>query len=350
MTRAKEMRLLCVVLLAGACFACSASAPLPPIAEAPPPPPALMMSCNKSVFLNKILFETTPVDPTPGSTPPTSGATFPAGPDYKGDLGTAFDAASDQFQAQLCGLDVIYVQNGNSWGWQQKNKVTVGNGRLVAVSTSLWNGPQTYTQYETDRLQSVLPTDGRYTSANIDDGATRLLAVLAHEVGHIRWNDPALIDQAHPGSFCNGIFFRSWKMPVHQQPQWRHLLSRGERDNQRGHGHWRDAHKRNPHIDTIDSEDDNGSDPAQLIADLFAPTQPWASGLAANSPDEDFVETYRFKVLTTARTPLTSVIGSFPRTNPGSQNIPVDYFAGVNGTNTRKADLVGKVNCIPNTL
>lgn len=363
MIRGGRAFMLCVIVLVGSCFGCVPPPPPQTIAVSPPPPPVRVMNCDKALFQSKILYETTPVMPTRGSTPPTTGDTFPSSPDYKGDLGTAFDAASDQFRARLCGLDGIYVQNSDSWGWQQKQNVTFGNGRIVAISASLWSGPPTYSQYETDLLRRVLPKqDAYYSNAmscdnsvppnclSVDNMATKLLAVLAHEVGHIRWRDPALINHAQPGNFCGGLFYGSWKNPVHAQLRWRNLLTRNERDIVRGNGYWRDAHKGTPHIDTIDDDVDHGVDPSQLVADLFAPTQPWASGLAAISPDEDFVETYRFTVLTTARTPLTSVVATFPGTNPGSQNIPADYFSALTGANPAKQNLVDKVSCIPTSL
>jgi hypothetical protein len=56
------------------------------------------------------------------------------------------------------------------------------------------------------------------------------------------------------------------------------------------------------------------------------------------SPDEDFVETYKFEILTTAKTPLTSVLITVPST---TANIVVDYFSG------GKSELARKVGCIP---
>lgn len=236
-------RMLCGGILVLASTGCVPSAPS--VTEALQPArrmtgPYSLLSCGRQDFLGKALYiSNTVVHPAPGSDPPMQGDTFPAAPDYLGDLGKAWDAASDKFRERLCGLDVIYVQNascsnsadcfGLSWGWQQKQKITTANGRLVSLSTSLWSGPQTYTQYETDLLQSVLPTTAAYSCpasgscSNIDNVATRLLAVLAHEIGHIRWNDPTLIDPAHPRKFCNNTFFNRHWQPAHQQPRWRYL-------------------------------------------------------------------------------------------------------------------------------
>src|SRR5215208_7233638 len=56
-------------------------------------------SCSKSDFLGTVLYQqTNPVLPIPGSTPSLQGDTFPSAPDYRQDLGKAWDAASDEFR------------------------------------------------------------------------------------------------------------------------------------------------------------------------------------------------------------------------------------------------------------
>ena len=62
------------------------------------------------------------------------------------------------------------------------------------------------------------------------------------------------------------------------------------------------------------------------------------------SADEDFVETYKLKVLTTARSALNSVDITFPNTTSGSQNIPKQVAGG------SKPTLAVKLACIPSTL
>src|SRR3954451_4691911 len=103
-------------LLVVLCVGCAPAPPEPPPAVAvyhatsPVSQAATATSCSKSDFLGKVLYQETnnPVLPIPGSTPSLSGDPFPSAPDYRQDLGTAWDAASDDFRNRLCDLDVVY--------------------------------------------------------------------------------------------------------------------------------------------------------------------------------------------------------------------------------------------------
>jgi hypothetical protein len=72
----------------------------------------------------------------------------------------------------------------------------------------------------------------------------------------------------------------------------------------------------------------------------------WASLFAAMSPDEDFIETYKFKVLTdgSGGSPLTSATITVPHGmsggSDGTANIVADYHNGA------RAELTAKVGCI----
>src|SRR5262245_21135333 len=131
----RAILLACASIVILTVSSCTPS-PVPSSGPALPPPIAAIspLLCDKTAFLNKVLYRSTDVLPTPGSTPPTTTDTWPGSPDYKTDLGKAFDVAPPNFQMQLCNLDVVYVhESSRSWGWQQKQKVTVGNGKLVAL-------------------------------------------------------------------------------------------------------------------------------------------------------------------------------------------------------------------------
>jgi hypothetical protein len=165
------------------------------------------------------------------------------------------------------------------------------------------------------------------------------LAALAHEVAHIAWR--VTVPFMDPTTFCGGNFFaQSWTTPIYWQPWWRHLLTPDERKSLRSIGGLPDVHKNPPYIDQIDNP--GTGDPKQSIYDLLAATQPWASIFSAMSPDEDFVETYKFKVLTTANPPLTSVSIKVPGFDPRA-DIVADYRNQDPGT---KQDLKAKVGCV----
>jgi hypothetical protein len=359
--------LLCAGIIIAACFAC-----------APVPPPSLSAAaareeCTADTFLGKVEILSTSFMPMPGETAPDAPKITKDSQYYDG-LKGAFDTASRPFQQQLCALDRVYVYEagctdnghecpgfGDSWGWlQSSNKL--GQGWIVAISSGMWayaTDPMPYSHYETDLMHSVMGLDGAYywgafscvapgSCRNIDTLPLALMGALAHEIGHILWYEKL---GESPNDFCNGGFFPlSWVTPVHPAPldsnghRWRHFLSPTERGKLKNTGRWLDSHKRWPHVTDIDNSR-NRYYTAYLIEQLFTPTEPWASAFAAVSPDEDFVETYKFKVLTTANPPLTSVTITLPTHGvPSYVNVARDYADG------KKSDLSAKVACIPDSF
>jgi hypothetical protein len=337
---------------------CVAPSPPPPAARLAGPPPA----CNASYFVGKARFVTADFTPSRGAPLPPSGP-LPSNPDYAGGLAAAFNAAAPDFQEVLCGLDAVYINAPHcptwgecfqqSWGWR-RTLSTGGIQRIVALSGAFWGSNTTYSSYEKSLTGALLPGSGiTYSSPlscnasgaciGIDDFPTALVAALAHEVGHIRWYEWANND---PADYCNGNFtVNSWTGRVNQPPRgpnggyWREVLTLDRRSYLRAHHLWNDRHLNPPQIDAIDALPP-GPGQNHLIYQLLAPSQPWASLFAAMSPDEDFVETYKFKVLTdpAAPHPLTSVVIDVPQA--GTANIADDYAHG------RKPDLKTKVSCI----
>lgn len=356
--------IVCAGLVIAACFGC---VPAPPTSVITPASAVAAASCSAADFAKKIAyFADSSYQPGPGVAPPRV-TSFPAnGPNYVQDLITVFNA-NPAFQPQLCKLDAVYINGSictspeqcteSSWGWRQ-SRPTIGAGRAVALSTALWQ-QQSYTQYETNLLQAILPDRGSYYSgaascsvggscANIDTLTTALMAALAHEVGHVLWYDlvstyiPATNSYTDPNSFCGGAFFRdSWQTPITPPPQWRGLLTPQERT--RWGNNWPNMHKAWPHIRDIDRSG-NGYDRANQTFGLFGSAQPWASAFASLSPDEDFVETYKFMILASASQPLNSAGLIIPTLPPSYPNIAADYTAG------RKGVLATKVACIRNAL
>jgi hypothetical protein len=365
--------ILSATLLAAVCFAC----------VLPPPAPGAVhglttTACssantpaeNAAAFANKAAngYLTSPAAIYPGAPLPVSSALPQPGsgtPDYSQGLMNAFLAASTAFRQTLCTLDAVYVSAvqctnqpcfEQSWGWWQ-SKPNTPNGRIVALSTGLWN-EASYSSYETDLTRSLLPSNVvvNYSNASycssptvcnsIDTPTIALLAALAHEVGHIAWYFQ--VPSSSPTSFCGGNFFTGWvASTVTPPPQWRDLLSAAARDqiSSNGNGKWPYVHQ--PHSPQIDSIDHPGpGDQAagkSVYALLYNGTppsypQPWASFFAALSPDEDFVETYKFAVLTTAAVPLNSV--AIAVQGYGTANIAQDYSAG------NRPDLTTKVGCV----
>jgi hypothetical protein len=370
--------LFCAAAIVATCFACALPSPPASVAKGP--------VCD---FAGKVRWIDTPsFMPHPGDQPPpsTSLPTPVPGtiPDYAKDMGAAFAAASYDFQKQLCSLDGVYINGAactsseqcsdDSWGWKQSQPKPVNsNGRLIALSKNLWtlSASPTYSDYETQLMGTVLPSDTYYSGAascassgacncnsgsctSIDNFSTALLAALAHEVGHIRYYElvnPTFASFAptDPTTFCKGAFYGgSWSGPVHNPPPWRSLSTPQKRQNNRrmliAHGLSEDSHKMPPDIADIDTSG-NDDDRATKIHLLLGPTQPWASEFAAVSADEDFVETYKFAVLTTAVHPLKwakITIPHYPHGSSTDVNVANDYWTG------NKPGLAEKVRCILN--
>jgi hypothetical protein len=329
-------------------------------AQTPPPPPVAV--CNAATFLGNVQVLSTPFAPSPGAPAPQGAPLSPNSP-YTQGLFNAFNTAAPAFQQQLCNLDRVYINQaicanpdncpvpGDSWGWAQ-SRPNVGKGHIVALSAGLWSyasHPTPYADYETDLLQTMLPLPGaNYSAANVDNFSLVLLSALAHEMGHILWY-VAVTPYPHgqpapdPKDFCNGTFFPvSWSL-VTAPPQWRVELTPAQRYRLWGRTNWPNLHRFAPHVRDIDN---SGILPyrQQQIYGLFAANQAWPSAFGTVSPDEDFVETYRFKILTSElTTPVTSVTITIPMSQapPGIANVAADYARGL------KPDLAAKVRCIP---
>jgi len=330
---------------------------------APPPPgggpaPFIRAACSAADFRAKIAYyEDSQYHPGPGVRPPAT-TTFPTNHHYVDDLVKVF-TDNPQFQPQLCKLDAVYVNGSTctsyeecfdgSWGWRQRVP-TIGSGRAVALSADVWNKPS-YSQYETDLMQTVLPVGAYYSGAqscsgeictSIDSFETALTSALAHEVGHVLWYDlvsiydPGSGTYSDPNLFCSGTFFQhSWRTPIKPPPYWRDVLT----PQQRQSNGWPNMHKVGPHIRDIDRSGNAQYRANQTFA-LLGAAQPWVSAFAAMSPDEDFVETYRFITLATAPVPLNSAEITVPTLPPSYPNIAADYARGGKGILKKKIDCI----------
>ena len=364
-------------IVAALVFACT---PPPPVAPPAPPPLAMAgagLTCNggnPTTFLNKVNFFADAnfqpgrgiQQPTPLSSPPPNAATYLQG------LQNAFCAAPPDFQTALSSLDAVWINtapcaSGNqcfteSWGWWRRllGPPPFSYQRIVGLSASLWS--TTYSGYETQLTQTILQQSGiTYSQVQpVDDLPTALLAALAHEVGHIRWFEWGV--NSNPLNYCavgNWNFFGGWSPSTVFQPPgnstngyWRDLLTPNGRAHVRNPVTRKYPYKHSspPQMDDIDAQPDGSPVQEQLIYQLLVPPPPipawWASLFAAMSPDEDFIETYKFKVLTdgSGGSPLTSATITVPRGTSGGSggtaNIIVDYHNGA------RADLTAKVGCI----
>jgi hypothetical protein len=368
-------------LFAGSIIAaCVACMPVPPAPMASGAQPVVGSAAAQSclgTFLSNVRVLSDSFAPQAGAIPPI-GTPLSQNPSFTAGLTGAFNAASPAFQQLLCSLNAVYIspicQSGtgctdfsNSWGWRRRVGARGVRESYIAISAGLWNEPN-YSHYETDLLRSTLAQNSAsplntiaYSNAkscspvgsanclSVDTLAMTLLAAIAHEVGHVRWYvlvDPNFPDGNSLALRCQGggdFFGGSWKGAPHHPPgsgaEWRAFSMWSERIT--NPDHWPDRHTLPPDIADIDQT----SGDLSLVVKLLAPDHPWPTALAASAPDEDFVETYKFKVLTTANPPLNSMILTIPANPQKTYNIPLDYF-----TSGARPELTRKVNCIPDTF
>jgi hypothetical protein len=362
--------LLCAALLTAFCFACVQQ---PQSGGGSFVYPKTAATCSGDQFSSKVKYLDN-YDPSSNPSQPPSGASaLPT--KYAAALDNAFQLAPTKVQKRLCALHGIYVNggscsdascSGNSWGYRASSN----KGLYIAISAGLWDRSQPYVYhlYETDILNNLLgwdptkpymPRAPTYQAANpeADNFDMTILATLGHELGHVLWYDLLKLPGGYkPDDFCydpntkTNFFSNSWST-LTKPPIWRNLLTKPERKtkNLDKHLYYPDTKR-----DIDDQLDNNSPDTAAgALATLYYQTSPWASYFSTLSPDEDFVETYKFYTLINAQPgqvanegPLTSLqlkINYYSITaSPDMRNIPSDYTQGF------KQELLRKVNCMAN--
>jgi hypothetical protein len=344
-----------------ACLLLAACPPLQPPKGPPPPtalPPTAALTCNQNssggdFVAAKVFKLSAGFDPKPAQPPTQSqilGNVTQSDP-YWNDLAAAFTAASPALKVNLCNLDGIFiVQNtcpatgctvedviGNSWGFRQ---IAPQPKRYIATSATLWqNGTApSFVDYENMRLQALLlrldPNANAwfslpglkpyFSSASPNTSGMTVLAVLAHEYGHVLWFDKfvvnpdgspnpggaAYIQPNSPALFCNGRFYTagSWTTIAVPSARW---IGFGERLPDQVH---------RPDVAGLlktDLSNGNFAAAARNLSNIFLDTD-LASTLASFSPIEDFVVTYEWLQFVSANPPLTDLsirVDGFPQVN-----------------------------------
>jgi hypothetical protein len=305
----------CIVIIAAACFGCVVS-------SSPPPPPIIvtapLTACTSDatgkVFADSVRFVQNGYNAGPpfGAPPADTATTLPQ--NIHDDFAGAFAIAPPLFQTALCNLDGVYVDRNpfsGSWGFRDPTS----HKRYIGLGAALWptsGAPAiSYNVYETARIQFILKSQlPAFGAAQLDNSSNMtVLAALAHEYGHIFYHDVA--------NFCSGQFFTSWNLstPI---PPWRRF---GEIDVS-GNDHVPDPNSDNVSIADIVAAAGHDAKIPGLLAAIYSQKGRWASTLAAFSPDEDFVETFEFFVLTHNRSSTTHILTSLPLF-VGSSTTPV---------------------------
>jgi len=321
-------------------------------------------------FLTKISYLKTPgFDPvTNGGTgngaglynPPQSDAT-PVPSNYVALFRKAFTIAPGGLQTALCMVNNVYIDtmyDPDGWAfWEAPPQAPQGQGKLfIGISERLLSklvqpAPLTLSDLEAGILRGLvlnLPNGVTFSKGDPrqDTPEMALLAVLAHEMGHLLF-----ADQLNTIESC-GFFANSWTG----------ALAFPDRFHQFGIDNPAALHKNGePYKDEIESDfrRHRTYDGIQKLGTLYganisapnshnpssATSTAWVSLFSAVAPDEDFAETYKLVVLRNAQQgeALTSLTLQFPDTSTTnvSNALPVNIVANMNS-----AALQTKARCI----
>jgi hypothetical protein len=383
---ASYVRTLCIALLATLLAACVSAPVLPqePAVVAAPSPslraavvptsatvPLSIASnaqtCSGVTIRGQVLDSFNPADPNQTGEPKSISIPIPS--NITADIQAAFDAAPDYFKTLLCGLAGIYITSSTpglpSWGY--RDTANPGNRYIALSRTALWPvngyGAQPLNQYATATINALLPkmqndpAPVNYAAAKYkpalptswpSDGPMTVLAVLAHEMGHIVWLDvlvPTPATDPDFAAFCTtGNFPRdSWTAKpyalrwqefglVNDYPQ--------EFPDEAGlHGDSDDLPPADARISKLKSRLDVAENTGKskdykkarkTMARILATTRPWPSLFGAFSINEQFVEAFTLYTLLRAKSGLTSLALSIPDGNPAVQDIPATLGSRAN--------------------
>src|SRR5260370_32007251 len=225
------------------------------------------------------------------------------------DLINAFNLAPQRLRDQLCGSGgnpgvSVFVQNCavgptgcsvGSWGYRRRQ----GGARFIALSAGLWQGTGSalpYPVFETTVLSNLLGTNlASYTSARNDCPEMTVLAVLAHEMGHILAWQKSVINApcANPPPGVNPIFWKiAWNNAANPQP----FHQFGVQANA-------DQRIRGPSKDDVKGNSGNPPVARALLAQIYGGE--WDSLLGNVTPDEDLIKAYKLFIINTANNSRT---------------------------------------------
>lgn len=332
-------------ILAAACFACGSPSLLPP----PPPSPLLLAAAapvSPCAFdANKVVQSLSPLTAS-GKTfnAATYGNCDPAvephctqlyGPQTGGPglnaswtqaIQNAYSLAPPGFKSQLCELKYIYIDNNSGspniypWGLRER---AAGNIKHIGLPASLFSDPS-YSDYESDVSNNLLgAASGTVTvAASPDSLDLKILAILAHEMGHILWWDH---DVTNKSCGNRGKFLKTWNSYNNNPPHGFHLYGQQTSGNL-------------PIEDftflTLQSYYASGdySDLRTIYSD-----ENWASLFAFLAPDEDLAETLQLWVLAPNLNTLTTTV----------PNLTTDFKKILQNSNS---NLSQKVDWVANCL
>jgi hypothetical protein len=244
-----------------------------------------------------------------GSTPPSTGdmTDMADGDRVKDQLATALNLADPKFVHRLC-RDTTYIlvdtsdPNGTFTGayafWQTKAQAKQPV-RFISIPLGVFSRQQTYASYAQDLLNTVIEPPPSYSisvkaSAGFSDiAAAALLAMIAHEEGHIIWQRHLRKNGADNPKKCpDGVSYddHSWSsdgtMPLYHKfntPVGAKHKTNDPYPSDIGRAARSDAVNHTTNAD-------------QLVQRLYS-NRNFVSVFAALAPDEDAAEAYKYHVL-----------------------------------------------------
>jgi hypothetical protein len=269
---------------------------------------------------------------------------IPIEAEYMRRVTSAFASAPPAFQSRLCSLDAVFIdladQAPTGWGfWESDKQLTNGlaqNRKFIGLSPRLWAAPfDTMTGYRNASLAALLgpawanwADRPQYTSASPNNKPELvLLAVLAHETGHIMWHSGRL----HQDNTVRRCLKPSWRKQLTRNKEFRKFgeISGDEHDDP-DDNFW-DAIRRRVELGQFPRASDNLFN-AYVGRNENPNKKKWPSLLATSSPEEDFVEVYMLNVLTDpSRQQLSSLEFTIPMRSK-TIDIVDDFAATSTGT------------------
>jgi hypothetical protein len=304
------------------------------------------------------------------------------------DLTNAFTNAPEFFKTDICKLSGIYISPADcssattaynctatdsgayanftgAWGLRSRAQ-TDRRSKYISISAALWPGgasARPLSEYETALLSPFMIWLGpTIQTANPNNSWMTVMAALAHELGHVRFVEEAVPNGA--GSdydfsalhqcVINGTpdFFQYWNYKNDQELRpphyWRQFNDKSNDDGKPI------DHVNSPLLfSQLYNSSYFGSSLNRFLYQLYLSTQPWATLFGAQTPDEDFVETYVMAVLTgyiyRNDSFTAGLLSSLPITIPKQTDGSVDsQYADVprDLVNRNKPSLRDKIRCI----
>lgn len=268
----------------------------------------------------------------------------PSNPAYAMKITEAFNIAPTSLQNELCNLDKIYIvvdqslQQSNPIAWGMRERLhpkTNGSKNHIGISSLVWTSllSNKYSGYENwvlnALLQSPWPVGDTPSYVAIPDTEELMtLGILAHEMGHIIWFDKNIF--AHQCPVNN-------QLASYYDLTWQNISIKhgfhGFGEDQDVGDHSVESFTNKTIVDLLRKNTQAAFNEAGMDLQTVYNNARWPSLFGFVAPDEDFVETYKLWVLTTAASGsnLQSLAIQIPLPQPG---LTVDILQKFNNQNS----------------